>query len=445
MALGSLSVDVDLVRRPAELLQRLLRFDTSNPPGGEGACLAFVGELLAAAGVEARLLGATAERPNLVARLAGRGAAPPLLLQAHVDVVPADRREWTHDPFAGEIADGFVWGRGALDVKGGVAMLLAALVRTALDGPAPPGDVVLCLVADEEAGGELGARFLVEAHPELFAGVRHAIGEWGGFSLDLLGGRFYPIQVAERQRCWLRATVRGRGGHGALPPPDNPLTRAGRVLARLGAGRLPAHVTPPARATLEAIARALPDDAAATVRALLDTSRVDATLDAAGGALALFEPVLHDTATPTRLRAGEQVNVVPDRVTIDLDGRLLPGRQPEVLLAGVRSLAAEPLELEVLRHDPGPEVLDLSLLPLLGEVVREAEPGAVAVPFLMPGFSDARHFARLGIQTYGFLPMPLGDTLEEVRRIHGVDERIPVGALELGARCLQRVVERYRP
>jgi acetylornithine deacetylase/succinyl-diaminopimelate desuccinylase-like protein len=443
VALSPASAGVELACQPVELLRALLRFDTSNPPGGERACLAFVAELFAAAGGEARLLGAAQERPNLVARLAGRGAAPPLLLQAHVDVVPADAAGWTHDPFGADVADGFVWGRGALDVKGGVAMLLAAFLRTLVDRATPPGDVVLCLLADEEAGGELGARFLVEEHPELFAGVRHAIGEWGGFSLDLLGGRFYPVQVAERQRCWLRATVRGPAGHGALPVAGSALTRAGSVLTRLGTRRLPAHVTPPARAMLEAMANALPGDAAAPLRALLDPARVDVTLDVAGGELALFEPLLHDTATPTVVRAGEQVNMVPDRVTIDLDGRLLPGRRPDDLLAEVRALVGEELELEVTRHDPGPELLDLSLMGLLDEVVRDADPGAVAVPFLMPGFSDARHFARLGIQTYGFLPMPLPDALGEVRRMHGVDERIPVAALEFGTRCLQRTIERY--
>ena len=202
--------------RPAELLAQLLRFDTTNPPGNERECIDWVRGLLEGLGCEVKVLAAEPGAPELVARLEGEGSSPPLLLQGHVDVVAAPG-DWRHPPFGGEQHDGFVWGRGALDMKGGVAMMLAAFMRAKAAGRRPPGDVILCLMADEEAGSALGAEFLVREHPELFDGVRYSIGEFGAFRMDVAGRAFYPVMVAEKQVCWTRATLRGRAGHGSMP------------------------------------------------------------------------------------------------------------------------------------------------------------------------------------------------------------------------------------
>ena len=248
-------MDLDAIQdRPVELLQRLLRFDTSNPPGNERECIDWIRGLLEDLGCEVRIVASEAERPNLIARLAGRGECAPLLLQGHVDVVAA-RGQWRHEPFAGELHDGYVWGRGALDMKGGVAMMLAAFMRAKASGTPPPGDVILCLMADEEAGSELGAEFLVREHPELFTGVRYAIGEFGGFTMDVAGRRFYPIMVAEKQVCWSRAILRGPAGHGSMPIRDGAMGRLGRLLERLDRRRLPVHVTTVARAMIETTRR----------------------------------------------------------------------------------------------------------------------------------------------------------------------------------------------
>jgi acetylornithine deacetylase/succinyl-diaminopimelate desuccinylase-like protein len=195
-------------RPPAELLQRLLRFDTANPPGGERECIEWAQQLVAESGCSVRIVARDSERPNLVARLPGERRSPPLLLQGHVDVVPAVG-DWSRPPFGGEIADGYVWGRGALDMKGGVAMMVAAFLQAAESEKPPPGDVVLCLLSDEEAGSDYGARFVVERHPELFDGVRYAVGEFGGFTMEIAGRSFYPIMVAEKQLCSARGTLRG--------------------------------------------------------------------------------------------------------------------------------------------------------------------------------------------------------------------------------------------
>jgi acetylornithine deacetylase/succinyl-diaminopimelate desuccinylase-like protein len=428
--------------RPAELLQQLIRFDTTNPPGGERECIAWIERLLEGSGCSVRIVAQEPERPNLIARLPGAGLAPPLLLQGHVDVVPA-KGSWTRPPFGGEIADGYVWGRGALDMKGGVAMLLAAFLRAAGADTPPPGDVLLCVLSDEEAGGDQGARFLVERHPELFDGVRHAIGEFGGFTIDLAGRRFYPIMVAEKQLCTVRATLRGPAGHGSLPVRGGAMARLGRLLSALDRRRLPVHVTPVTRLMIEAIAAEVPKAAAVPLRALLRPRLADRVLDRLGDRAKLFDSLLHNTASPTIVVGGHAPNVIPGEVAVDLDCRLLPGFGPEDVFGELRALARVDMELEVLRHDPGSPAPDLALFDTLAGVLRELDPDARPVPLLLPGVTDGRFFSRLGIQTYGFLPMQLPHELRFMELIHAQDERIPVDTLEFGTAAIRRVLERF--
>ena len=435
-----MTVDDALHERPAELLQRLIRFDTTNPPGAERECVEWIASLLRAAGIEPTLVARDPDRPTLVARLSGRGSAPAFLMQGHVDVVPAEG-EWSHHPFAGDIAQGYVWGRGALDMKGGVAMMVAAFLRTAIAGEQPAGDVVLCVLGDEESGGDLGARFVVDEHAELFAGVRYAIGEFGGFSLDLAGRRFYPMMVAEKQLCIVRATLRGPAGHGSLPVRHGAMARLGRLLHALDR-RLPVHVTPVARAMVEDIADALPAPAALPLRGLLRPRVTDLLLDRLGDRVAMFDPLLHNTASATIVRGGQSANVIPGEVSVDIDCRLLPGQTPADVFAELRAVAGADLELEVLRHDPGPPAADMTFFPVLGGVLKELDDTAHPVPLLLPAVTDARFFARLGIQTYGFLPMQLPADLRFTELVHAEDERIPVAALEFGTTAIHRVLGR---
>ena len=435
-----MTADDAIHERPAELLQRLIRFDTTSPPGAERECVEWVASLLRSAGIEPALVARDPDRPSLVARLPGTGAAPAFLMQGHVDVVPAEG-DWSHPPFAGDVADGYVWGRGALDMKGGVAMMIAAFLRTALSGDRPPGDVVLCLLSDEESGGDLGGRFVVEEHATLFDGVRYAIGEFGGFSFDLAGRRFYPMMVSEKQLCVVRATLRGQAGHGSLPVSDGAMARLGRLLQGLDR-RLPVHVTPVARAMIDGIASELPAPAAVPLRGLLRRRITDLLLDRLGERAAMFDPLLHNTASATIVRGGQSRNVIPGEVSVDIDCRLLPGQSPEDVFAELRAVAGTPLELEVLRHDPGPPAPDMTFFPVLGGVLEELDSTARPVPLLMPAVTDGRFFARLGIQTYGFLPMQLPPELRFTELVHAPDERIPVEALEFGTTAIRRVLER---
>ncbi|HNM38116.1 MAG TPA: M20/M25/M40 family metallo-hydrolase, partial [Anaerolineales bacterium] len=219
--------------RPVEILQRLIQFNTTNPPGHEAACVGYIRDLLNEAGIESTLVAKDPDRPNLIARLPGEGKAPPLLLYGHVDVVTTESQRWQQAPFEGKLIDGYVWGRGALDMKGGVAMMVAAFMRANAEGLRPPGDIVLAIVSDEEAGGDYGAKFLVEEHPELFKDIKHAIGEFGGFTLTLGGKRFYPIMISEKQVCWMKATVRGQGGHGSMPEKGGATAKLAKFLKAL--------------------------------------------------------------------------------------------------------------------------------------------------------------------------------------------------------------------
>jgi acetylornithine deacetylase/succinyl-diaminopimelate desuccinylase-like protein len=432
----------DLATRPAELLQRLIRFDTTNPPGNERECVDWVAGVLRDAGLEPRILARDPERPNLVARLPGAGSAPPLLLQGHVDVVPA-KGDWSKPPFGGEIADGYVWGRGALDMKGGVAMMIAAFLRAAESDVPPPGDVLLCVLSDEEAGGDEGARFLIEEHGELFAGVRFAIGEFGGFSLEAAGRRFYPMTVSEKQLCLVRATLRGPAGHASLPVRGGATSRLGRLLAALDRRRLPVHFTPVVRSMIDAMASQVPAPAALPLRALLRPRLTDRVLDLLGDRVSLFDALLHNTASPTIVRGGESANVIPDEVSVDLDCRLLPGFTAGAVLDELRALAGVEMDLQVLRHDPGPPAVDFGLFETLGDILRSLDRSARPIPLLMPASTDGRHFARLGIQTYGFLPMQLPAEMRFMELVHAEDERIPVDALEFGTSAIRRLLERF--
>jgi acetylornithine deacetylase/succinyl-diaminopimelate desuccinylase-like protein len=432
-----------LHKRPVELLRTLLRFDTSNPPGNERECIAYVEQLLSDAGLETTTRARDRERPNLIARLPGRGEAPPLLLYGHVDVVTTENQQWRHPPFEARVEDGYVWGRGALDMKGGMAMLIAAVLRARATGLVPRGDVVFCALSDEEGFGDYGAKFLVESHPELFDGIRFAIGEFGGFTLHLGGRRLYPIQVAEKQICTLRATVHGAGGHGAMPVRGGAMRRLAGVLARLDRARLPVHVTPVVREMLRSIAAASPPQARLVLGRLATPALANVLLRAMGDRAARLEPLLRNTVSATVVRASERVNVIPGAVSVLLDGRVLPGFGPDDLIAEVGRVLGDGVNLELVRYDPGPGDPDMGLFDTLGGVLRELDAGSHPVPLLMAGVTDGRFFSRIGIQSYGYLPMKLPPGFDFWQYIHAADERIPAAAVDFGSEAVYRVLERY--
>ena len=427
---------------PAEVLQRLLRFDTTNPPGNERACLIYAQSLLRDAGIESQLYGKDDSRPNLVARVSGSGRAPALLLYGHVDVVTTANQAWSHPPFAGEESGGFIWGRGALDMKGGVAMMLCALLRAAAEPARLPGDVVLALLSDEEDGGEFGAQHLVANHAHLFEGVKFALGELGGFTTHIAGRRLYPIMVAEKQAVWLRARVKGPAGHASTPLRGGSTAKLARMLGTLDRRRLPVHITEAARLQVRGVSASLPFPQSALIGRLLTPALTDRVLDRMGPQGRLFDAILHNTANPTILRGGDKLNVIPSELVVDIDSRILPGQTPAAVVAELGRLLGPEVELEVVGHIPGPQKLDLTLYEMLAGILREADPGCHPIPMMLPGVTDAAHISKLGIQTYGFLPMRLPEGVDFTSTIHAADERVPVAAIEFGTAAIHQALIR---
>ena len=433
-----------IYQRPSELLQRLIRFDTTNPPGNEAECISYINGLLTKAGIETTILARTPERPNLIARLRGEGNISPLLLYGHVDVVTTVNQKWQNPPFEGKLIDDFVWGRGALDMKGGIAMMLASFLRAKAEGLNLPGDVVLVIVSDEETGGDFGSKYLVENHSSLFEGIRYAIGEFGGFTLHIGKRRFYPIMVGEKQKCWMRATIRGPGGHGSIPVRGGAMARLSRLLQKLDKNRLPVHITRVASLTFKTVALSLGGLKGLIVGQLTNPLLTNSLLNLLGERGRLFDPLLHNTVSATILHGSEQINVIPSEISVELDGRLLPGYHPDDMIAELHQLIGSDIELEVIRFDPGPVEPDMGLFDTLADILRKADPDGIPIPLLLSGATDGRFFSRLGIQTYGFLPMPLPEDLNFSQAIHGANERIPVEALDFGASAIYELLQRYK-
>jgi acetylornithine deacetylase/succinyl-diaminopimelate desuccinylase-like protein len=429
-----------MYRHPERLLQKLIRFDTTNPPGNEAACITYVRDLLDAAGVRTTLLAKDPNRPNLIARLPGRGQAAPILLQGHVDVVTTEGQTWQHPPFAGVVVDGYVWGRGALDMKGGVAMMVAAFLRAKLEGLRPPGDVVLAVLSDEEARGGCGAQYLVEQHPDAFEGIRFAIGEFGGSTFHLGDKRFYPIQVSEKQGCDLMATTTDAGGHGTLAMRGSAMACVGHALVQLDQQRLPAHITPISRIMLEIFHQNLPQPISSLLAQMLDPQLTGPALDQIGPLAEVIEPMLCNRALCSEIKGNRK------RVEMKLCGVILPGCTVDTLLDELREVMGPGFDLEVTRvGEPSSADPDMGLFDTLADILREMDPGSVPCPMVMPAVTDGRFFARLGIQTYGFTPMRLPPGFHFWRTIHGPDERIPVEAVSFGAQAIYRLLQRFGP
>ncbi|MCP5105838.1 MAG: M20/M25/M40 family metallo-hydrolase [bacterium] len=436
-------IDKSIYKRPVELLQKLIRFNTSNPPGNERECISYLNHLLEAHGIETHMFSKDARRPNLSARLKGLKGTPPLLFYGHVDVVPALERDWTYPPFEGKIADGFVWGRGALDMKGAVAMMVCAFIKAKVENVRLPGDVVLCILSDEEDLGEYGARFLVEHHPELFKGIRYALSEVGGFTFYVGGKKCYFIEVAQKQKCVIKAVIHGTSGHGSSHHSGGTMAKLAQFLDTLDKCRFPVHVTPAGERMINALADILPFPKGWLLRQLLKPKRTDTVLKILGSQGDTFTPIFHNTVNATVVKAGEKVNVVPSEAEVQLDARLLPGFGPDDIIKELRAVFDGDVDLECLHYDEGPAEPDMGMYDSLENILKKADPEGIPIPILMTGSSDARFFSRLGIQTYGFMPMQLPEDMRFNRILHSVNERIPVDTIPFGTDVLFRTMQNF--
>ncbi|MEV5319879.1 M20/M25/M40 family metallo-hydrolase [Streptomyces sp. NPDC052687] len=422
-----------------DLCSELIRIDTSNygdhSGPGERKAAEYVAEKLAEVGLEPKIFESHSGRASTVARIEGADPTrPALLIHGHLDVVPANADDWTHHPFSGEVADGCVWGRGAVDMKDMDAMTLAVVRDRLRTGRKPPRDIVLAFLADEEAGGTYGARHLVDHHPDLFEGVTEAIGEVGGFSFTVNEKlRLYLVETAEKGMHWMRLTVEGTAGHGSMTNNDNAITELCDAVARLGRHTWPVRVTKTVRSFLDELSDALGTE--------LDPENMDETLAKLGGIAKMIGTTLRNSAAPTMLGAGYKVNVIPGQATAHVDGRFLPGYEEE-FLADLDRILGPRVKREDVHADKALETdFDGRLVDAMQSSLAAEDPIARAVPYMLSGGTDAKSFDDLGIRCFGFAPLQLPPELDFAGMFHGVDERVPVDGLKFGVRVLDRFID----
>ncbi|TVT54952.1 M20/M25/M40 family metallo-hydrolase [Amycolatopsis rhizosphaerae] len=430
MAEGTTGPDV------VELCAALLRFDTTNTgdpetSAGERDAAEYVATVLSAAGIEAKLLESAHRRANVLARIPGRDPSlPALLVQGHLDVVPADAADWSVPPFAGEIRDGFLWGRGAVDMKDFCAMVLAAVAA----GLRPRRDLVLAFVADEEDRGIFGAHWLATEHRAEFDGCAAAISESGGYTYHVPAAdgrtvRLYPVGTAERGTAHLRLTARGRAGHGSRRNDENAVVRLVAALNRIATHRWPVHLTPTVEAFLVRTGKAL--------GVPIDLSDVDGSLARLGPAASLAENTVRNSTTPTMLEAGYKVNVIPSVARAQVDTRVLPGTE-DALFAELDRLLGPGVDREFVAHQhPVQAPVDSPWFTAMEQALVAEDPQAVVVPYCLGGGTDAKAFTPLGIDCYGFAPLWLPEGFPYRAMAHGVDERVPLDGLRFGTRVLR--------
>lgn len=432
-------LDVDL-SETARIARDLIRIDTSNRGGGdanpERPAADYVSAYLRELGLDPVTIESDPGRASVVARVAGREPnLPALVLHGHLDVVPADPANWSVDPFAGVVKDGLLWGRGAVDMKDMDAMILTSIAEILRAGEQPRRDVILAFFADEENGGIYGSHHLVEHHPELFAGAGTAISEVGGYSIDIAGNRAYLIQTGEKALDWIRLRARGTAAHGSRVWHDNAVTRLAEAIAALGRHEWPIALCDTTRELVDEIAKLVGEDPKE-----INPEELVLSLGAGAG---FIQASLRNTSNPTVLSAGYKHNVIPDTAEALVDVRTLPTEQAEVR-AEIQRIVGDDIEIEIVHSDIGLEVpFSGELVDAMKAALEAHDPGAKVLPYMLSGGTDNKALARLGITGYGFAPLKLPADLDFPGMFHGVDERVPLDALDFGHRVLADLLRAY--
>ncbi len=438
-----------------QLLSELIKIDTTNPPGNETSAAKFLAKYLEDEGLKCEVVESAPGRGSVITRIRGKGNGSSLLLLSHLDVVPANPREWSVPPFSGLVKDGFVWGRGSLDCKSLVAIEAVVMKLLKKEGFIPKGDVIFAATADEEKGGKYGVGWLVKNYPEKIR-ADYVINEGGGFSIPVDGKQIFTVQTAEKGVMWLKIKAKGRPGHGSIPgAADNAVLRMAKVAEILGSYRSKVRVVPAVKQMIEGLARERGIMWRAFSKLLINPKLADSVLDR----IAKDEPataeflraMLRNTIAPTIIRGGVKENIIPSECEAVFDCRILPGETKDSLLKEVKNVLSnegvdlKKLEFEFIQADePSESPIETPLYEILREVIRSFEPNADVVPFMMTGGTDSRFLRRLGCVCYGFAPMKTDMPLSEfLRMAHGIDERISIDNLVFGASVLYETVKRF--
>jgi len=429
---------IELENDTISLCQQMIRIPSVNHGEGKGdekAIAEFIASKLKEVGIDSELIETALNRVNVVARVSGSDATRPgLIIHGHIDVVPANADDWSVDPFSGEIKDGFIWGRGAVDMKNIDAMILASVRMWKKIGYLPPRDILLVFFADEEASGTYGSRWLVKHRPELFAGYSEAVSEVGGFSVTITGDhRLYLVEAAQKGIQWLKLTAKGTAGHGSFINPDNALTKVSDAVARIGNYEWPQLETKTGAVLFKKIAELTGDP--------YDPTNVKPLLKHLGPAVKMIGATIQNTANPTMLEAGYKANVIPGSASAVIDGRFLPGFEDD-LHETINRLAGPDIEVEFIARDIALEVeFTGNLVKAMCDAITGEDPEGIPVPYLMSGGTDNKALSELGIIGYGFSPLKLPKELDFFALFHGVDERVPIEGLKFGVRVMYEFLE----
>ena len=429
---------IELENETITLCQEMIRIPSVNYGEGRGdekAMAEYVAAKLAEVGIKSELIETAPNRVNVVAKIEGSDKSRPgLVLHGHIDVVPANAEDWSVDPFSGEIKDGFIWGRGAVDMKDMDAMILATVRMWQRVGYKPPRNILLAFFADEEAGSDYGSRWLVKNRPELFNGYSEAVSEVGGFSLTITGGhRLYLVEAAQKGINWMKLSAKGTAGHGSFINPDNAVTKVADAVSRIGNYEWPQLETKTSGLLFRKIAQLTGDK--------YDQKNVKPLLKHLGGAVKMLGATISNTANPTMLEAGYKVNVIPQSASAVVDGRFLPGYEDQ-LQETIKRLAGDEIEVEILTRDIALEVEFAGpLVDAMCKAITGEDKEGIPVPYLMSGGTDNKALSDLGIIGYGFSPLKLPENLDFFALFHGVDERVPIDGLKFGVRVLYEFLD----
>jgi len=428
---------------PEILLQNLIKFNTVNPPGNEYRCIKYIDKILTENGIKTKILFKDPKRLNLYARIKGGSNSSPLLIYGHLDVVKAESDKWSIDPFKGIIKEGMVWGRGALDMKGGIAMYICAVLKAVNEKVKLPGDIILCFLSDEEEESKSGAEYITENYKDLFNNVKYAISEFGGFTIHIAGKKFYPVQIAEKQICRIEAVFTGDPGHGSLVSGNTAFKKAAQFINKNDYFKYPVHIHPAVKLMVNRIGSTLGFPLNLIFLLLLNPALTNLILKIMGPKGDIFKPMFKNILNPSVINGGDKINVIPSDITVKMDGRLIPGVTKDDFIYEIKKVCGSDFILKNIDYKGYEHNINQGLFSKIESALKESDPEGIPVPFLLPGSTDARFFSKLGIQTYGFIPIELPKDIPFFKTIHGIDERIPVASLKKGVSAVYNFIKNF--